>query len=147
MKIEDFLSPTDVIVGQRAQDKLRLLRELSARAAASLGLGADLVAQEIQKREELGSTGMGAGIAIPHARIVGLQKPFGVLARLKKGIEFDAIDGRPVDLVFLLLLPAEAQTDCLNALAAVARKFRESERLQRLREAGDGAALYRELTR
>ena len=146
MKIEDFLSPDDTTVGLRSADKTRLLQELSTRAAVRLGLDAAQVGQEILKREELGSTGMGAGIAIPHARLHEVHKPFGVLARLKRPMEFDAIDSAPIDLVFLLLLPAAAQGECLNALAAVARKLRDPETLQRLRAASDGAALYRELT-
>lgn len=147
MKIEDFLSPTDTIVGLRAQDKARLLQELAARAASSLQLEAAGIAAEVLKREELGSTGMGNGIAIPHARLSELDTPFGLLARLKRPIDFDAIDGAPVDLVFLLLLPAAAQSECLNALAAAARKLREPDRLEKMRAAEDAAALYRELTR
>lgn len=146
MKIADFLSPADAMVGLRASDKARLLEELAKRAAASLGLDADLIAKELLKREELGSTGLGAGIAIPHARLREVQRPFGAFARLKRAIEFDAIDGAPVDLVFLLLLPAASQSECLNALAAVARALREPERLQKLRAAEDGESLHRELT-
>jgi nitrogen PTS system EIIA component len=147
MKIEDFLSPADVIVGLRAQDKVRVLQELAGRAASNLQLDPGEISQEILKREELGSTGMGSGIAIPHARLQDVQKPFGILARLKRGIEFDAIDAGPVDLVFLLLLPAAAQSECLNALAAVSRALRDPERLRNLRAAEDNVALYRELTR
>ncbi len=109
MDIKDFLAPANVIVDMRATDKEQLLRELSQRAAAALGLDAGPVTAEILKREELGSTGMGEGIAIPHARIPNLEKPFGILARLKKVIDFAAIDEKPVDLVFLLLLPDAAE--------------------------------------
>lgn len=145
MDIEDFLSPDDTLVGVKAPDKARLLNELAARSAAILTLSAPEITQEVLRREELGSTGMGHGIAIPHARVQGLQKPFGVFAKLKRPIDFQAIDSQPVDLVFLLLQPATASGD-LNALAAVARKLREPERLKRLRRADDAAALYREIT-
>lgn len=147
MTIEDFLSPANTSVGLNALSKTRLLTELSERAASALQLDPALVAGEILRREHLGSTGMGHGIAIPHARLTEVRRPLGVFARLKRPLEFDAIDGEAVDLVFLLLLPAAAQGDQLNVLAAVARKLREPERLQKLREAGDGAGLYRELTR
>jgi PTS system nitrogen regulatory IIA component len=99
------------------------------------------------KREELGSTGVGGGVAIPHARLPELHQVFGLSARLKKPIDFDAIDQRPVDIVFLLLTPAAEQGDHLNALAAVARKLREPERLKELRASENDAALYLAMTR
>ena len=142
MKIKDFLSPSDVAIDVRAGDKAGLLKELAARAASALGLSAEAVASEIEKRDELGSTGIGGGVSIPHARFREVKKPFGLLVRLKQPIEFDAIDGQPVDIVFLLVLPAASQLDQLNALAAVARKLRDREVLRKLREAVDAAALY-----
>ena len=107
---------------------------------------ADAVANEIEKRDELGSTGIGGGVSIPHARLREVKKAFGIFARLKSPIEFDAIDGQPVDLVFLLILPAASQLDQLNALAAVARKLRDREVLGKLRAASSGLELYRALT-
>src|SRR5262249_25924119 len=106
MNIKEFLSPNDTLVDVRASDKTRLLQELGRRAAATLNLAVERISAEILKREELGSTGTGGGVAIPHARIQGLNTSFGILARLNKPIDFESIDGRPVDLVFLLLLPA-----------------------------------------
>jgi len=145
MKLEDFLTPETTLVGVSAADKSRLLTDLSARAAQILGQEATVIARDIVKREELGSTGMGSGIAIPHARLATLEKPFALLARLKRPIEFDAIDGRPVDLVFLLLQPAAPEGD-LNALAAVARALREPDRLEHMRAAKSSAELYRAVT-
>jgi PTS system nitrogen regulatory IIA component len=142
MKIEELLSPADVYVGLGASDKTRLLTDLCTRAATSLGLDGSAIVREVLKREALGSTGMGSGIAIPHARLQGLSKPFGLLALLKRPLDFEAIDGAPVDIVFLLLQPAAAQSD-LNALAAVARTLRENDRLNRMREAKTSADLYR----
>jgi len=84
MEIQDFLSRTDTIVNVRASDKSGLLQELSRQAAARLNLRADLISGDILKREDLGSTGMGNGVAIPHARIPNLKKPFGILARLRR---------------------------------------------------------------
>jgi PTS system nitrogen regulatory IIA component len=143
MLVKDFLSPADVVVGVKAPDKARLVQDLAGRAAARLNLDAAYIARELMKREDLGSTGMGNGIAIPHARLPELTSPFGLFMRLKRPVEFDAIDGQPVDLVFLLLQPAVAQTD-LNALAAVARRLRENDRLERLRAAEDNSAFYGE---
>jgi len=142
MGISAFLSPSDTLINIRASDKARLLQELSRRAAASLDLPPERIAAEILKREELGSTGTGGGVAIPHARIQGLNKSFGILARLNRAIDFAAIDGRPVDLVFLLLLPANPLGEQLKALASVARKFRDPACLRDLRAARTSGSLY-----
>src|SRR5215467_12378642 len=142
MEIKEFLLPSDTLIKAHGIDKTRLLQELAARAAASLNLDAKLISTELLKRENLGSTGTGGGVAIPHARLLDLKQPFGTLVRLKHAIDFDAIDGKPVDIVFLLLLPAQSG-DPLNALACVARKLRDPEAVQRLRSAVDDEALYR----
>jgi PTS system nitrogen regulatory IIA component len=141
MKISDLLSPTDVIIDVRTSNKQRLLQEFAAKAADSLGLHVDQIAPYLLKREELGSTGIGHGVAIPHARLPDLQRPHGVLAKLKQPIEFDAIDGQPVDIVFVLLLPA-AEDGQLGALALVARALRPPENLARLRSAKNASELY-----
>ena len=143
MEIRDFLSPADIMIGVRASEKTRLLRQLSAQAASELGLDSNEVSEQIAKREELGSTGVGNGVALPHARLRGLKAPFGLLARLRQGIDFAAIDDRPVDIVFLLLLPETGDGAQLNALASVARVLRDPEALRRLRRASDNEALYR----
>jgi PTS system nitrogen regulatory IIA component len=142
MDIKEFLLPTDTLVKARGTDKARLLQELATRAAAALDLDANLICTALLKREDLGSTGTGGGIAIPHARIAELKKPFGTLVRLKHAIDFDAIDGMPVDIVFLLLLPAQSG-DPLQALASVARRLRDPESVRRLRSAADDEELYR----
>jgi PTS system nitrogen regulatory IIA component len=142
MDIRKFLSPSEAIANVAASDKTRLLNELCLRAAQALRLDASLISSEILKREELGSTGVGAGIAIPHARIANVEKPFGVLARLRKPIDFNAIDAQPVDIVFLLLLPATPLGEQLTALAAVARKLRDPKTVGDLRRATDNAALF-----
>src|SRR5882762_622855 len=104
MRISEFLSQSNAIVDVGAHDKSSLLTELCHRAASALKLNADRISADILKREELGSTGVGGGVAIPHARIPELKVPFGILARLQEAIDFNAIDGQPVDIVFLLLL-------------------------------------------
>jgi PTS system nitrogen regulatory IIA component len=142
MNISDLLSPADVMIDVRASNKQRLLQELAAKAAGKLGLPVNQVAPYLLKREELGSTGIGRGVAIPHARLPNLQKPFGLLAKLKQPMEFDAIDGQSVDIVFVLLLPAVADDKQIGALALVARTLRPPENLIRLRGAKNTAELY-----
>src|SRR5262245_49971627 len=146
MHIKSFLSPADVTIGVEARDKSTLLKNLSTRAADALDLAPDAVTNQIERRDELGSTGIGGGVCIPHARLREVRKSFGLLARLREPIDFEAIDGLPVDIVFLLLLPAASQLEQLNALAAVARKLRDPEVLRKLREAPTATALYAAVT-
>ena len=142
MKISDLLSPANVMVEVRASDKGQLLRDLARVAASALQLPAELIAMELNKREELGSTGMGNGVAIPHARFAALAKPFGILARLRQPIDFDAIDGERVDLVFVLLLPASPDGEQLGALACVARQLRLPSVIEGLRRLKQPSELY-----
>ncbi len=142
MKISEFVSPSDVAVDVRADGKQQLLRDMSAKAAAAAGLIADEVAAAVLKREELGSTGIGDGVAIPHTRLKTVKRPHAAVAKLRHPIAFDAIDGNDVDLVVLLLLPDAADADQLVALAAVARKLKGRETLPRMRAAKTAAELY-----
>jgi PTS system nitrogen regulatory IIA component len=105
MQIKDFLALSQVMMDVRASDKVRLLNDRAHLAAAELHLAPEVISSALLKREELGSTGTGGGVAIPHARLSGVSRPFGMLARLTKATKSDAIDGKPVDIVFLLLLP------------------------------------------
>jgi PTS system nitrogen regulatory IIA component len=146
MKFADFLAPNDVVVDLAAADKARLLRELSTRAAKTAGLNEELVFAEVEKREQLGSTGVGRGIAVPHARLEGLAKPVAVVARLRRPIDFDAIDGEPIDLAALLLLPASRAGGQINTLALVARVLRDQEAVGRARGAKTSDEIYRALT-
>jgi PTS system nitrogen regulatory IIA component len=143
MRITDFLLQSDAIVDVRARDKSHLLKELCNRVASSHKLDADRICADILKREELGSTGVGGGVAVPHARVRDLKEPFGILARLLSAIDFNAIDGQPVDIVFLLLLPVAPAGEQLNALAAVARKLRDADTVRDLHRASDSTSLYR----
>lgn len=147
MTIDELVSPDDVTVGMKSPDKPRLISELAALAAVKLHVDADDIVQELMRREGLGSTGLGNGLALPHARMTQVDKPRGFVARLKKPIEFDAIDGKPIDVAVLVLLPSGPQADQLNALACVARVLREPGALERVRLAKDSSALYRELVR
>ena len=98
------------------------------------------------QREKLGSTGVGNGIAIPHGKLPKLDKLFGLFARLDRPIDFDALDGQPVDLIFLLLAPEAAGADHLKALARVARLLRDPHVANKLRESRDAEALFAVLT-
>jgi PTS system nitrogen regulatory IIA component len=142
MDIRQFLVTDDVLIGLRASDKTRLLQDLSARAGASLGLDPSQLSQAIFAREALGSTGMGGGVAIPHARVAAVKKPFGILACTKRPVAFEAIDNKPVDVVFLLLLPADPNPEHLRSLASVARALRDPDLVRRLRRARNSAEAY-----
>ena len=146
MDIAEFIAPARIALDLRVRDKAQLLQELARRAQPySGGLSADGILAALRSREELGSTGLGKGFALPHARIEGLTGFLGLLARLARPIEYDAIDGAPVDLVFLLLMPAEAGNNHVAALAAVSRRFRDGDIMARLRKA-DAATAFGILT-
>jgi PTS system nitrogen regulatory IIA component len=146
MEIKDFLSSDQVLIDLADYDKARLLDDLSVRAASALRIDAGVVRSAIIRRETLGSTGIGDGVAIPHARIAGLKTPLGLFARLASPIEFEAIDGKPVDVVFMLLLPESPDGEQLNALASAARKLRDAVSLGAIRKAPDTASIFRALT-
>jgi PTS system nitrogen regulatory IIA component len=143
MDTTDLLMPAHALINVRATDKTTLIQDLAARAAAALDLSADRISAELLKREALGSTGTGGAIAIPHARMPELKKPFGMVVRLQNPVDFNAIDRNPVDIVFLVLLPASSQTDPLNTLASVVRKLRDPGTIRRLRSAADASELHR----
>lgn len=146
MKISSFLAPGNVLVDIRTPDKAALLHELSQKAAIDTHIPSESIFNELSKREELGSTGIGGGVAIPHARLPEIAKPFALVARLKPSINFDAIDDRPVDLVFLLLIPLASNKDHLNALATISRKLRDRAVVEKLRASLDANAFYEALT-
>ncbi|ARQ02443.1 PTS sugar transporter subunit IIA [Pseudorhodoplanes sinuspersici] len=141
MKIADFLSPTDVIVDAVCADKNQALRQLAERASAALGIPANPIQTALRAREDLGSTGTGGGVAIPHARVDFVQKPYGVLMKLNRSIDFDSMDGKPVDIVFMLLLPKTPEGDQLGVLAAVSRTLRSAPVVRKMREATTSSEL------
>jgi PTS system nitrogen regulatory IIA component len=118
------------------------LQEIAAKAAALTGLGDRAILEILLQREKLGSTGVGNGVAIPHGKLAKLTKVFGLFARLDRSVDFEALDGQPVDLVFLLLAPEGAGADHLKALARVARLLRDPETARKLRDSRDAEALY-----
>ncbi|MGO4831706.1 PTS sugar transporter subunit IIA [Rhizobiaceae sp. 2RAB30] len=142
MQVSEFLRPEDVVVDYAAPSKLKLLHFLSKRAGETLGLAEQTILDPLHAREALGSTGIGEGVAIPHTKVAGLKRPFGMLVRLARPVDFDAVDETPVDLVFMLLMPADGGKDHLNVLAAVARQLRSPEVLKKLRQAGSAEACW-----
>ncbi len=140
MTAQETLRPNQIVLLDETFDKRRLLEELADRAATALGLDASKLTSALFRRETLGSTGLGGGIAIPHTRMPEVQKPFSVLAILRHPIAFDAIDDRPVDVVFLLVAPDNG--DALKALAGISRVLREPAILERLRSAQSAQAAY-----
>ena len=138
----DILPVADVIPDLQVANRNALLRDFAIRAARSLQIAEGIVFDALARREDLGSTGIGKGVAIPHARLPEVQAPFGIFVRLKQPLDFNAVDGEPVDLVFLLLLPAGDEAGSLNALACVARKLRNPKALAELRRASNRALLY-----
>lgn len=136
MDVPEFLAQRDVLIDVDVRDKAALLHRLAQQAAGELELNAAEIAAALQEREKLGSTGTGGGIAIPHARLAKVKRPIGVFARTKKAIGFEAIDDKPVDLVFLLLLPGSNEGRYLSALASVARRLRNPATQAKLRKAG-----------
>ena len=146
MALTDLVVPQAVVPSLRVNSKKQALQELAARAAAICGRNEREVLEVLMQRERLGSTGIGSGIAIPHGKLAKLERLFGVFARLERPIDFEALDGQPVDLVFLLLAPEAAGADHLKALAQIARLLRDTEIAQKLRESRDAEALYAVLT-
>jgi nitrogen PTS system EIIA component len=145
MNIQDFLSPNDVTIDVAPANKQKLLIDLADNAGSRLRLPPDTILKELSKREELGSTGVGNGVAIPHARFKQIDRPFGMLFRLRQPIEFEALDGKPIDIVFLLLLPESAKGEQLSALACVARRFRNPAVTAALRKAPSAKETFRVL--
>ncbi len=146
MEITDLLAPEAVIPHMKAQSKKQLLQDLAQRMAQLSGLPERRIAETLIERERLGSTGMGQGIAIPHGRLAGLDRIVGLFARLESPIEYEAVDGQPVDLVFLLLAPENAGADHLKALARVSRLLRNQAVCEKLRAATKPEVMYALLT-
>jgi len=143
VEIADLLSGPDAVLAcVKASGKKALLAELAAKAAQLYKLDERRLFDRLLERERLGSTGIGGGIAIPHGRMPSLTKPVGVFARLGNPVDFDSIDERPVDCVFLLLAPEGAGADHLKALARVSRLLRDRALVDKLRATESADALY-----
>ncbi len=146
MPLADLLAPNAVFPMLRASSKKQVLQELAQQAALLVDRDPREIFETLLQRERLGSTGVGNGIAIPHGKLDNLNKLFGLFARLEKPIDFESLDGEPVDLVFLLLAPEAAGADHLKALARVARMLRDPDIVEKLRATRDSSMMYAVLT-
>lgn len=141
MQLADFLDCDAIKTALPGGNKRSLMKQLAELSSQRVGVGAPIVLAGLNEREQLGSTGFGQGVAIPHAKIEGLSQIYGLFARLAEPVDYKAIDGRPVDLVFLLLSPPDAGAEHLKALAAISRVTRDGANLERLRGARSRDAL------
>ena len=139
--LSDLIGRDAVLGSLKANSKKKVLQDLSVPAAKLTGLSERHIFETVLQRERLGSTGVGNGVAIPHGKLADIERLTGVFARLDRPVDFDAIDGQPVDLVFLLLAPEDAGADHLKALSRIARTLRDPERVERLRRTTDPDAL------
>ena len=142
MELTDLITPDHVIARMRATSKKPALQELARRSAEVSGLEQREIFDILLERERLGTTGIGRGIAIPHGKHDRLNGLVGVFARIDKAIDFDAVDGEPVDLLFLLLAPPSAGADHLKALAKVSRTLRDQTICTQLRGCEDADGIY-----
>ena len=142
MPLADLVAPNAIVPALRVNGKKQALQELAAKAAALTGQNERSIFEILLQREKLGSTAVGNGIAIPHGKMAKLNRLFGLFARLDRPIDFEALDGQLVDLVFLLLAPEAAGADHLKALARVARLLRDPEMARKLRDCRDAEAIY-----
>ncbi len=146
MQLSEIFAPNAVLTGLEAKSKSHVLRALAEAAARDNGLDQQQVFEALHERERLGSTAIGDGVAIPHAKIPGVDRPIGWIACLKEEIPFDAIDDKPVDLVVMLLAPENAGADHLRVLAQLSRIARDHHRCATLRGCSSAKALWEALT-
>jgi nitrogen PTS system EIIA component len=146
MELSKLLTPTAVRILGQLTSKKRLFQELGEIAAQAYGLSSALAIDGLQERETLGPTGVGHGIALPHARLEDLKGIIGVFVRLEKPLDYDSVDRQPVDLVFGLFAPKDSGVDHLKALALVSRTMRDPNVVAKLRANADPAKLHAILT-
>lgn len=146
MSLNDFITRESILPSLKATNKKQALQDISDRAAEVSGIGAREIFDALIQRERLGSTGIGNGIAIPHGKLAKCDHIIGIFARLDRPIDFESLDGSPVDLIFLLLAPEHAGADHLKALARIARVLRDPTMTARLRATKDADGLFLLLT-
>lgn len=146
MELSDLLHTQAIKAVGKMTSKKRLFQSLGEIAAANYGLPLDLTIEALQDRENLGPTGVGHGVALPHARLEGLDRVVGAFLRLDTPLDFDSVDRQPVDLVFALFAPASSGADHLKALALVSRTMRDADLCAKLRSNNDPAILHAILT-
>src|SRR6478672_10724006 len=142
MTLTDLVAPSAIIPALKISSKKQAIQELATRAAELTGESERAILEILLQREKLGSTAVGNGVAIPHGKLPKLGRLFGLFARLERAVDFEALDGQPVDLCFLLLAPEAAGADHLKALARVARLLRDPDVANKLRDAHASEAIY-----
>jgi PTS system nitrogen regulatory IIA component len=146
MPLDSIIDKQSVLASLKVQNKKQLLQELSQVLANRVAIDHRLIFETLFQREKLGSTGIGQGIAIPHGKMPSISRVYGLFARLAAAVDFDSVDGQPVDLVFVLLAPEHAGADHLKALARISRMLRDPAVVAKLRGTEDGEGLYAILT-
>lgn len=146
MELTQLLKPAAVRVLGHATSKKRLFQDLAEVAHSVYGLNSTETIDALQERESLGPTGVGHGVALPHARLHGLDRVAGVFLKLEKPLDFDAVDRQPVDLIFALFAPKDSGVEHLKALALVSRTLRDAATCSKLRANSDPAALHAVIT-
>lgn len=148
MNLADYLRADAVSIRNDISSKKRALEEISRQLTKSSEFVSEKdVFTSLVAREKLGSTGLGNGVSIPHGRINGPDQPIGAFIRLTQGVDYDANDGQPVDLVFGLIVPKDASNEHLQILAGIAEVFQDDDRVAAIRACDDPAELHRLLTR
>jgi len=146
MQLTDILDPNAVKILGGCSSKKRLFHDIGGLAEQAYGIEPTSVIDALIERENLGPTGVGKGIALPHARLPEIEKVHGLFLRLEKPVDFDAVDRQPIDIVFALIAPAEAGVEHLKALALVSRTLRDEDICAKLRANADPATIHTILT-
>lgn len=142
MKLSEIMSGNSVFVGLKANSKRQLLQELAGKAAEVTGISDRTVFDTVLERESLGTTGFGDGTALPHGRFAELDKIYGFFAKLASPVDYDAVDGKPVDLVFMLLSPESSGADHLTALAQASRILKDEATRSKIRQISSAQEIY-----
>ncbi len=146
MKISDILSSNDIVIINDTMSKKQLLQKMTTKLAQGTGIDERTMLDIITERENLGSTAFGGGTALPHGRVPGLTNLKGIFAKLGTGIDFEAADKRPVDLLFMLVSPENSGADHLSALAQISKVIKNDDVCTKIREAQTCSEIYRILT-
>ena len=142
MKISEIMNENCIAVGLKAQNKRQLLQELAQKAAEITNISERTIFDSLLERENLGSTGFGGGTALPHARIAEAEKVCGIFAKLNAPVDFEAIDGKPVDLIFMLISPEGSGADHLTALAKASRILKDEATCSKIRQISKKEEIY-----
>lgn len=142
MKLSEIMSEKSVFLGLKSNSKRQLLQDMASRASEISGIDERTIFDTVLERENLGSTGFGDGTALPHGRFDNLDKVYGFIAKLNSPIDYEAIDGKPVDLIFMLLSPEGNGADHLTALASASRILKDEITRSKLRQMNSAQEIF-----